>query len=171
MQRFLHHLLALVALVLANQARIAPAADVNLSLCKAAIDDAAQRGDVFWQQIATAEPRPSFGCRRFLGYALALCEARVHPERLERLLGLARQMQDQDPHSKNWGNLRWYWRDAGVTDTNAVEFCMQDALLMHIRHGDWLPPAAKRNWPTLSRLGWRVACGIACRPTTPTLPS
>ncbi len=50
-------------------------------------------------------PRPLSGCRQLLGYALALCEARVHPERLERLLALARQMQDQDPHSKNWGNL------------------------------------------------------------------
>ena len=62
-------------------------------------------------------------------------------------------MQDQDPHSKNWGNLRWCWRDAGVTDTNAVEFCMQDALLIHIRHGDWLPPEAKKELADLLRLG------------------
>ena len=88
-----------------------------------------------------------------LGTALALGEARVHPERLERLFALTRQMQDRDPQSKNWGNLRWYWRDAAVTDTNAVEFCMQDALLIHIRHDDWLPPAARKELADLLRLG------------------
>ena len=68
--------------------------------------------------------RPTLSSRWLVGYALTLCEAREHPERLERLLALARRMQDQDPHSKQWGNLRWYWRDDGVTDTNAVEFVM-----------------------------------------------
>ena len=129
------------------------AADVGAGRRKAAVNEAFKKGDALWRQIATAEPRPTSGCRQLLGYALALCEARVHPERLERLLALARQMQDQDPHSKNWGNLKWYWRDAGVTDTNAVEFCMQDALLIHIRHGDWLPPAAKQELADLLRLG------------------
>ena len=153
MKRSFRYLLALLALILAYQAHVATAADVRPARRKAAIEDAARRGDAFWRQIATAEPRPTSGCRQLLGYALALCEARVHPERLERLFVLTRQMQDQDPHSKNWGNLRWYWRDAGVTDTNAVEFCMQDALLIHIRHGDWLPPAAKKELADLLRLG------------------
>ncbi len=40
-----------------------------------------------------------------------------------------------------------------MTDTNAVEFSMQDALLMHIRHGDWLPPAAKKELADLISLG------------------
>ena len=120
---------------------------------QAAIQDAARRCDSFWRQIAAADPRPTSGCRQLLGTALALCEARVHPERIERLLALAQRMQDQDANSKTWGNLRWYWRDAGVTDTNAVEFCMQDALLLHIRHGQWLPPAARRELAALVRLG------------------
>ncbi|MGO9113501.1 MAG: hypothetical protein ACLP9L_30080 [Thermoguttaceae bacterium] len=153
MNRVLRYLLVLVALMLADQSHMATAADVNASLRKAAIEDAAQRGDAFWRQIATAEPRPTSGCRQLLGYALALCEARVQPERLERLFALTLQMQDQDAHSKNWGNLRWNWRDAGVTDTNAVEFCMHDALLIHIRHGDWLPPVAKQELADLVRLG------------------
>ncbi len=129
------------------------AADVSAGQREAAVDEAFKKGDALWRQIATAEPRPTSGCRQLLGYALALCEARVHPERLERLLALVRQMQDQDPHSKNWGNLKWCWRDAGVTDTNAVEFSMQDALLIHIRHGDWLPPPAKQELADLLRLG------------------
>ena len=153
MNRFLPYPLALAALILAAQAPIARAVDASPSLRKTAIEYAAQRGDALWRQIATAEPRPISGCHQLLGYALALCEARVHPERLERLFALTRQMQDQDPHSKNWGNLRWCWRDAGVTDTNAVEFSMHDALLMQIRHGDWLPPGAKQELAALVRLG------------------
>ena len=125
----------------------------SASLRKTAIQQAAQQGEAYWQQIATEGPAPSSGCRQLFGYALALCEARVHPERIERLLALARRMQDHDPRSKNWGNFKWYWRDKGVTDTNAVEFCMHDALLMHVRHGDWLPPAAKRELADLLRLG------------------
>ncbi|MEI8375578.1 MAG: hypothetical protein WCJ35_22380 [Planctomycetota bacterium] len=129
------------------------AADASASQQKAVLDDALQRGDVLWQQIATAEPRPISGCRQLLGYALTLCEARIHPERLERLFALMRQMQDRDPSSKSWGNLKWCWRDAGVTDANAVEFSMQDALLIHIRHGDWLPPVAKKELADLIWLG------------------
>jgi hypothetical protein len=152
MQHFLHHPLAFVALAL-SCCYTATAADASAARQQAAIQEAAQRGDALWRQIATAEPRPISGGRQLLGYALALCEARVHPERLERLLALVRQMQDRDPRSKTWGNLRWCWRDAAVTDTNAVEFCMQDALLMQIRHGDWLPPAAKKELADLIRLG------------------
>jgi hypothetical protein len=143
----------LFAFVLAMHTPLILASGVDPLLRKAALEDAVQRGDVLWRQIATGEPRPISGCRQLLGYALTLCEARVHPERLERLFTLVRQMQDQDPKSKNWGNLRWCWRDAGVTDANAVEFSMQDALLVFIRHGDWLPPAAKRDLADLLRLG------------------
>ena len=62
-------------------------------------------------------------------------------------------MQDQDPKSKNWGNFRWYWRDAGVTDTNAVEFVMHDALLIDIRHRDWLADKAREELADFLRLG------------------
>ncbi len=143
----------MLSLSVALQAAVTTAEENKASLCKAAIQDAARRGDALWQQIATGDPRPISGCRQFLGYALALCEARLHPERLDRLFALTRQMQDQDAHDKNWGNFRWCWRDAGVTDANAVEFCMQDALLIHIRHGDWLPPDARRQLALLIRLG------------------
>jgi len=120
---------------------------------QAAIQAAAVRGEAFWRQVSQDQMRPNSGCRPLLGYALTLCEARQHPERLERLLAVTRQMQDQDPRSKNWGNLRWYWRDAAVTDTNAVEFCMHDALLLRIRHGDWLPEKAGKELDALLGLG------------------
>jgi hypothetical protein len=146
------HLVALYAL-LGILPRAGIAADGSASLRQAALENALRRGDVFWRQVATAEPQSLSGCRQILGYCLTLCEARLHPERLERLLALAAQMQDRDPRSKTWGNLRWCWRDAGVTDTNAVEFSMQDALLVDLRHGGWLPPAAKNQLLEILRLG------------------
>ncbi len=118
-----------------------------------ALQTAVDRGEMFWRQVAEEKLRPTMSCRELLGYALTLCEARVHAERIGRLLALTRQMQDQDSRSKQWGNLRWYWRDDGVTDTNAVEFSMHDALLMQIRHGDWLSEEARKELAELLRLG------------------
>jgi hypothetical protein len=120
---------------------------------EAAIQSSVQRGEDLWRQVSRDEFRPTVTCRWLVGYALALCEAREHPERLERLLALVRQMQDQDPKSKQWGNLRWYWRDKQVTDPNAVEFVLHDALLMHLRHRDWLPEKARKELDALLRLG------------------
>jgi hypothetical protein len=113
----------------------------------------AEAGESLWQQVAQADPRPSSSGRQLLAYALALCEVRRHPERLERLFALTRSMQDHDPKSAHWGNLKWYWRDAGVTDGNAVEFCMFDALVIWLRHGDWLPEPARQQLRALLDLG------------------
>ncbi len=120
---------------------------------QAAVNAAVEKGESLWRQIAKGEMRPTLTCRWLVGYALTLCEAREHPDRVKQLLALARRMQDQDPKSKNWGNLRWYWRDADVTDANAVEFVMHDALLIDIRHRDWLPEKARAELAEFLRLG------------------
>ena len=62
-------------------------------------------------------------------------------------------MQNHDPNSKQWGNLRWYWRDKDVTDANAVEFVMHDAPVIDIRHGDWLSAKGRAELAELLRLG------------------
>ena len=51
--------------------------------------------------------------------------------------------QNRDPKSPGYGNFKWLWRDAGVTDPNAVEFVMQNAAATWLRHRDWLPPPAR----------------------------
>ncbi len=100
--------------------------------------------EAFWQKIATGEPGPAVSTRTFYTYALALCESRQHPERLERLFQLAASVQDRVADSPGYGNFKWSWRDPGVTDTNSVEFCMHDALRIWLVHRDWLPqPASK----------------------------
>ena len=77
-----------------------------------------------------------------------------HPERMERFCDVAAQAQNRDPKSSTYGNLKGTWRDAGVTDQNTVEFCMQDAALLWMNHRDWIPKPARqklgRNIITLS---------------------
>ncbi|MCL4205474.1 MAG: hypothetical protein KJ000_23575 [Pirellulaceae bacterium] len=100
---------------------------------------AVQSNEGFWRQIAEREPYETMGVRKLFGYAMTLGLARQHPERLERLFDLSVRMQDRDPASRGYGNLRWTWRDAQVTDRNAVEFCMQDAVVLWAGHRDWIP--------------------------------
>ncbi len=109
--------------------------------------------DSFWRRIATDEPYASLGCRKVFASAMAVCEARKHPERLQRLYELAARFQDRNPERAGYGNLRWYWRDAGVTDRNAIEFCMQDALATWIHHRDWIPEPARSELLRLIEFG------------------
>jgi len=51
------------------------------------------------------------GARSLFDYARKLCEAREHPERLQRVFQVAAGAQDRDPKSRGFGNLRWTWRD------------------------------------------------------------
>lgn len=112
-----------------------------LLLPAAALADA--RGDRFWRSIAQGEPPATLGARSLFDYGRKLCEAREHPKRLLRVFQLAAAAQDRDPQSRGFGNLRWTWRDPGVTDANAVEFCMQDALVVWIEHRQWLPEPSR----------------------------
>lgn len=102
-----------------------------------------------WREIGHKDPGPRNSCRELFTAALALCEARRHPERLDRLFELGERMQDRDPASPTFGNFRWYWRDAGVTDANAVEFCSFDMHLIWRLHRDFLPAGAKARLDSL----------------------
>ena len=102
-----------------------------------------------WREIGRKDPGAMNSCRELFTAALALCEARQHPERLNRLFELGEQMQDRDPASPTFGNFRWYWRDAGVTDPNAVEFCCFDMHLIRRLHRDFLPARARERLDAL----------------------
>ncbi len=130
-----------------------PAEDVSQPDRTEILRHAADGEDGFWKRIATDEPYESLGCRKVFSSAMALCEARRHPERLQRLYEIATDFQDRDPQNAGYGNLRWYWRDSQVTDRNAVEFCMQDALATWIHHRDWIPEPARSELFQLIQFG------------------
>jgi hypothetical protein len=95
--------------------------------------------DRFWDRIGEREPPETMSLRSLFAQMLALAQSGRHPERLSRYCGLAARAQDCDPQSRAYGNFKWTWRDAGVTDQNAVEFCMQDGALLWLKHRDWVP--------------------------------
>ena len=105
------------------------------------IQYAAESGEGTWAR--TADPPGSLASRELFTYALALCEAKLHPERLQRLFELGAQMQDRDPDSRGYGNFRWSWSDGAVEDFNAVEFCMQSGALLWLRHRETMPEGAR----------------------------
>ena len=90
-----------------------------------------------------AKPPEGLSSRDLFAYALNLCVSRQHPERLDRLFELAAEMQDRDPKSRNYGNFRWYRRDAKVLDGNAVDFCMRGGSLMWMKYREFIPENAR----------------------------
>lgn len=101
----------------------------------------------FWH--ACTKGSTSITSRDLFAYALALCEAREHPERLDRLFELAAQMQDQNPKSRSFGNFWWSLRDGKVMDYNAVDFSMRGGALLWLKHRDFIPAAAQEHLQVL----------------------
>lgn len=102
---------------------------------------AAESGEGAWRR--ANEIPENLTSRELFTYALALCEADMHSERLGRLFDLGRRMQDRDPDSRGYGNFRWYWSEVTVKDFNAVEFCMQAGSLLWLRHREKMPEKAR----------------------------
>ncbi|MDR3457204.1 MAG: hypothetical protein P4N60_07135 [Verrucomicrobiae bacterium] len=95
----------------------------------------------FWR--SCAQPPDNLDSRTLFAYALALCESKQHPERLDRLFELAAAMQDRDPQSRGYGNFHWYHRDTAVLDYNAVDFCMRGGALLWRKHREFIPEKAR----------------------------
>jgi len=104
----------------------------------------------FWR--SCAHPPAGLSSRTLFAYALALCEAKAHPERLDRLFALAAEMQDRNPASRSYGNFHWYRRDTAVLDYNAVDFCMRGGALLWLKHRDFIPPPARDHLRELLEL-------------------
>jgi hypothetical protein len=90
-------------------------------------------------------PQPGLGSRGIIDTVL---EATGNPgyqdrsARIERVLAMLAQMQDNNPESKTRGNFRWYWHEEKPGDLNAVEFVTQKAVLLKLRYADRLSPKA-----------------------------
>ncbi len=86
---------------------------------------------------------PNMGVRDLFSFALESAEAEYCLERIAGALGIAEEMQDRDPASRTYGNFRWYWKSERPEDLNAVQFTMQDAVLLWMRHRDRIPAPAR----------------------------
>ncbi|MFP4055795.1 MAG: hypothetical protein ACLF0G_02880 [Candidatus Brocadiia bacterium] len=112
-------------------------------------DEIARRLEGRWRRIQKVRPR--MGCRELFGFALEAAGSNSHLARIERVLELAEQMQDREPESRTYGNFKWYWEAEGPVDRNAVEFCMQQGILVWMLYRDRLTPGAAERLERLIR--------------------
>ncbi|MCX8037503.1 MAG: hypothetical protein N3D11_10755 [Candidatus Sumerlaeia bacterium] len=108
------------------------------------------RLEMRWEAIQ--KKAAGMGVRELFTFALESAEADYKMERIAPALALAEQMQDRDPNSPTYGNFKWRWGDKGPDDRNAVEFSMQDASLLWMRHRDRLDSAARERLERLITL-------------------
>jgi hypothetical protein len=106
-------------------------------------NDLVASNERFWRECQ--KPADSVTSRDLFAYALVLCEARQHPERLDKLFSLAEQMQDRDPKSRGFGNFSWSWRGGKVMDYNAVDFSMRGGTLLWLKDRDLIPAPARER--------------------------
>jgi len=108
----------------------------------AIIKTQAERSSV-WTRVQ--DLTPTMTSRELFAYALLLCEAQLHLDRLDRLFEVAARMQDRNPESRGYGNFRWSWRDGAVFDFNAGDFCMENAAVIWIKHRKLLTDKQRKD--------------------------
>jgi len=138
--RFANQILSLVFLLAASvRGGHAAAPEVDVALQKA------------WAKI---DARPANqGVRELFGFALEATAAGWHPERGEVALQLGAELQDRDPASKTRGNFRWYRNQPKPVDLNAVQFCLQQAVLIWRLRREALTPGARTTLEQILREG------------------
>lgn len=133
---------ATVAVILAWTALGLACAAPEFEVQRQAILDAClARADASWENVTRL--RPEMGARDLFWLALVYCETGQHLDRLQQIFATAARMQDRDEASRWFGNFHWRWREGAVLDANAVDFCMQYAAPLWLRHRDELPADAR----------------------------
>jgi len=72
--------------------------------------------------------------------------------RAERIIAGVAAMQELRPQDAHYGNFRWFFEDAAVTDLNAVEFVL-DELQRIVRAGNALNASTREQIVEMIRLG------------------
>ena len=111
----------------------------------------------FLRTLDQTEPAPNFTVFTLFNNIAILVSAnadlpvgqRPSMETVTKLLRIAEEMQDRNPESRTFGNFRWYWNTARVTDPNAVEFAVARMLSICL---DTPEPLADETRNTLNQL-------------------
>jgi hypothetical protein len=109
-----------------------------------------------WERIR--QRHESLSSREIFSFVLRCAEAnllsdRQWLDRVDEALATAEEMQDRDLISPSFGNFRWYYKAEKVEDFNAVEFAMEDATLIWMRHGEKLPSRLRKRLLRLMQFG------------------
>ncbi len=97
--------------------------------------------------------------------ALVLCEAQQAVDRIDTLFAIAEPLFDRDRSSPTYGNIKWYSDDTRIVDRNAIDFCMQTAGPIWLRHRDVLPAAARERLKAILTIGADGLKGHQVRPS------
>jgi hypothetical protein len=95
--------------------------------------------------------------RGSLGYADVLLRAGGTEKvaRAERIIAIAASMQETREQDAHYGNFRWFFEDAGVTDLNAVEFVLDSLNALIREHAGVLSDTAGASIRAMIALGLR----------------
>lgn len=104
-----------------------------------------------WRGAQQKPPRAS--SRDLFSAALTWCEAGTSGARLAPMFTVAAAMQDRDTNSKTYGNFLWSTAQTNLLDKNAVDFCMQSAAVLWLKHRDTMPAEARALLTELLRHG------------------
>lgn len=92
-----------------------------------------QRVEANWARLFPDDAlRPRASWLEMLNVVLDGLAVGIQPERIERAVTALADLQDTDPASKTYGNVRWYHGDPTVVDRNGVEFTTRHAMVAWI---------------------------------------
>ncbi|MDA3923707.1 MAG: hypothetical protein PF904_03300 [Kiritimatiellae bacterium] len=117
----------------------------------AILTDLVKRADRTYRQIKT--PNKKYGVRRVFTSMLAYAEANTNLTRIAEFMLKAEAMQERNPKLRRYGNFYWYSTESKVNDLNAVDFCMQHAMLLWRFHHDKLDADLQKRLFQILTLG------------------
>ncbi|MBS1208132.1 MAG: hypothetical protein H6R19_530 [Proteobacteria bacterium] len=80
-----------------------------------------------------------------VGLVLDAVAVKGDPGQISNMLAALPPMQDTDPASKTYGNIRWYQGDARIVDRNGIEFVTRRAALLWLLYADRLTVAQRES--------------------------
>jgi len=102
---------------------------------------------------AISTPGRKFGVRALFTSMLAYAEADTNLTRIAEFMLKAEAMQERNPAHPRYGNFYWYSTETEVKDANAVDFCMQHAMLLWRFHHDKLDGDTRKRLLKIITLG------------------
>lgn len=112
-----------------------------------------QRADAHWSRLfPDGALRPRATWLDMLNVVLDGLAVGTAPERIERAVAALADLQDTDPASKTYGNVRWYHGDPAVVDRNGVEFATRHAMVAWILFGERMTERPRQRLEGMLRL-------------------
>ncbi|MDD2599273.1 MAG: hypothetical protein PHO37_08625 [Kiritimatiellae bacterium] len=115
------------------------------------LPDLVSSADSTYRAVNTSDK--TYGVRALFTSMLAYAEANTNLNRIVELFNAAEAMQERRAEHSKYGNFYWYSTETEVHDANAVDFCMQHAMLLWRFHREKLDPEIRKRFLEMITLG------------------